>query len=221
MKMQKQKLEVKGIILDLDGTIVDSREAYVEATKAAFAAIGQENVDIEIATEIPRRLEQNLSINNMINGINAKKFLHAYLKSYYKLTAIKTKPIPNVSKTLKELSQKAKLALITMRHVPKEKVIEELQKFGLAKYFQVIVTALDTSQPKPSPEALIKCAKQLGIRTSECAVVGDSVADVRAGRNVGAKTVAVLSGIFTREELEMETPYLILKSVNELPDFLE
>jgi len=219
--MEKPKLEVKGIILDLDGTIVDSREAYVEAAKAAFAAIRQENVDIEIATEIPRRLEQNLSINNMINGINAKKFLHAYLKSYYKVTAIKTKPIPNVSETLKKLSQKAKLALVTMRHVPREKVIRELENFGLAKYFQLVVTALDTSQPKPSPEALIRCAKQLGIQISECAVVGDSVADVRTGRNVGAKTVAVLSGIFTREELEMEKPNLILKSINELPDFLE
>jgi len=219
--MEKPKLKVKGIILDLDGTIVDSREAYIEAAKTAFAAIGQENVDIKIAKEIPRRLEQNLSINNMINGIDMQKFLDAYLKSYYKVTATKTKPIPNVSETLKKLSQKAKLALVTMRHVPREKVIEELEKFGLAKYFQVIVTALDTSQPKPSPEALIKCAKQFGIRISECAVVGDSVADVRAGRNVGAKTVAVLSGIFTREELEMEKPYLILKSVNELPDFLE
>jgi phosphoglycolate phosphatase len=221
MKMEKPKLKVKGILLDLDGTIVDSREAYIEATKAVFAAIGQEKADIKIATEIPRRLEQNLSINNIINGINAKKFLNAYLKSYYKLTATKTKPIPNVSKTLKKLSQKAKLALVTMRHVPKEKVIKELENFGLARYFQFVVTALDTSQPKPSPEALIRCTKQLGIRISECAVVGDSVADVRAGRNVGAKTVAVLSGIFTREELEMETPYLILKSVNELPDFLE
>jgi len=219
--MEKPKLEVKGIILDLDGTIVDSREAYVEAAKAAFAAIRQENVDIEIAIEIPRRLEQNLSINNMINGINAKKFLHAYLKSYYKVTAIKTKPIPNVSETLKKLSQKAKLALVTMRHVPREKVIRELENFGLAKYFQLVVTAFDTSQPKPSPEALIRCAKQLGIQISECAVVGDSVADVRTGRNVGAKTVAVLSGIFTREELEMEKPNLILKSINELPDFLE
>jgi len=219
--MEKPKLKVKGIILDLDGTIVDSREAYIEAAKAAFAAIGQENVDIKIATETPRRLEQNLSINNMINGIDMQKFLDAYLKSYYKVTATKTRPIPNVSETLKKLSQKAKLALVTMRHVPREKVIEELENFGLAKYFQVIVTALDTSQPKPSPEALIKCAKQLGIQISECAVVGDSVADVRAGRNVGAKTVAVLSGIFTREELEMEKPYLILKSVNELPDFLE
>jgi len=219
--MEKRKLEVKGIILDLDGTIVDSTEAYVEAAKAAFAAIRQENVDIKTTTEIPRRLEQNLSINNMINGINAKKFLHAYLKSYYKVTAIKTKPIPNVSEILKKLSQKAKLALVTMRHVQTEKVIIELENFGLAEYFQLVVTALDTSQPKPSPEALIRCAKQLGIQISECAVVGDSVADVRTGRNVGAKTVAVLSGIFTREELEMENPYLILKSINELPDFLE
>lgn len=219
--MKKRKFKVKGIILDLDGTIVDSREAYVEAAKAAFAAIGQEKVDIKIATEIPRRLEQNLSINNMIKENDAQKFLDAYLKSYYRVTATKTKLIPNVSETLKKLSQKAKLALITMRHVPKEKVIEELQKFGLVKYFQLVTTALDTFQPKPSPEALTKCARQLGIQTSECAVVGDSVVDVRAGRNIGAKTVAVLSGIFTREELEMEKPYLILKSVNELPDFLE
>jgi phosphoglycolate phosphatase len=219
--MEKPKLKVKGIILDLDGTIVDSREAYIEAAKAAFAAIDQENVDIKIVTEIPRRLEQNLSINNMIKESDAKKFLNAYLKSYHKVTATKTKPIPNVSETLKKLSQKAKLALITMRHVPKEKVIEELEKFGLAKYFQLVVTALDTFQPKPSPEALVKCAKQLGIRISECAVVGDSVVDVRAGRSVGAKTVAVMSGTFTREELEMERPDLILESVNKLPDFLE
>jgi HAD superfamily hydrolase (TIGR01509 family) len=221
MKMEKPKLKVKGIILDLDGTIVDSREAYIEAAKAASAATGQEKVDIKIAMEIPRRLEQNLSTNNMINGINAKKFLDTYLKSYYKVTVTKTKPIPNVSETLKKLSRKMKLALITMRHVPKEKVIKELENFGLAKYFQLVVTALETSQPKPSPEALIRCVKQLGIRISECAVVGDSVADVRTGRNVGAKTVVVLSGIFTREELEMEKPHLILKSINELPDFLE
>jgi len=219
--MGKPKLKVKGVILDLDGTIVDSREAYVEAAKTAFAAIGQKTVDIKIATEIPRRLEQNLSINNMIKGIDAQRFLDIYLNAYYKKTDTKTKPITNVSETLKKLSQKAKLALVTMRHVPKEEVIRELGKFGLAKYFQLVVTALDTYHPKPSPEALIKCAKHLGIQTSECAVVGDSIADVRAGRNVGAKTVAVLSGIFTREELEREKPDFILKSINELPDFIE
>jgi len=221
IKLENTKLKVKGILLDLDGTIVDSREAYLEAAKAAFMAIGQKTVNVRIATEIPRKLEQNLSINNIIEGVDAQKFLDTYLNAYYKTTAIKTKAMPNISETLKKLSQKAKLALITMRHVPKENVLKELEKFGLTKYFQSVMTALDTHLPKPSPEALIKCAKQLGIKISECAVVGDSIADVRAGKTAGAKTVAVLSGIFTREELEREKPDLVLKSINELPDFLE
>jgi phosphoglycolate phosphatase-like HAD superfamily hydrolase len=55
----------------------------------------------------------------------------------------------------------------------------------------------------------------------ECVVVGDSVADIKAGKNAGIKTVAVLSGIFSREELESEKPDLIIENVNKLPDFLE
>ncbi|MDH5460003.1 MAG: HAD family hydrolase [Candidatus Bathyarchaeota archaeon] len=221
IKLENTKLKVKGILLDLDGTIVDSREAYLEAVKAAFTAIGQKTVNAKIATEIPRKLEQNLSINNIIKGADAQKFLDAYLNAYYKATAIKAKPIPSVSETLKKLSQKAKLALTTMRYVPKENVLNELENFGLAKYFQSVITALDTHFPKPSPEALMRCAEQLSVPISQCAVVGDSVADVRAGKTAGAKTVAVLSGIFTREELEREKPDLILKSINELPDFIE
>lgn len=219
--MEKPKLKVRGIILDLDGTVVDSREAYVEAANVAFAAIGIKKVDLRIALEIPRRLEQALSIDNMIKETDMQRFLGLYLNAYYRATEIKTKPMPGISETLEKLSQKAKLALTTMRHVPREKVIKELEKSDLTKHFQLIVTALDTCHPKPSPEALIRCAKHLSLQTSECAIVGDSIADVRTGKNAGAKTVAVLSGIFTREELVMEKPDLILGSINELPEFLE
>ncbi len=219
--MEKPKLKVKGILLDLDGTIVDSKEAYLEALKTAFKMTGQRTINAKIATEIPKRLEQNLPIKDLLKEIDVQKFLEAYLNAYYQNTSTKTKPIPKISETLKKLSKKAKLALITMRYVPKEKVIKELEKFGLAKYFQYVITALDTPNPKPSPEALIRCAKQLDIQMCECVVVGDSVADIKAGRNAGAKTVAVLSGIFSRQELESEKPDLILESINKLPDFLE
>jgi len=219
--MENTRLKVKGILLDLDGTIVDSKEAYLEAVKTAFKMTGQRMVDAKIVTEIPKKLEQNLPIKDLLKGIDAQKFLDAYLKAYYQATATKTKPIPKISDTLQRLLEKAKLALITMRYVPKEKVVEELENFGLAKYFQYIITALDTHDPKPSPEALIRCAKQLNIQTSECIVVGDSVADIKAGKTAGTKTVAVLSGIFSRKELEKEKPDLILESVNQLPDFLE
>jgi HAD superfamily hydrolase (TIGR01509 family) len=219
--MAKKRLKVKGILLDLDGTIVDSRDAYKEAVKTAFAAFGKNFGAAEVATEIPRRLEQNLPINDLLKGIDTQKFLDLYLNAYYKATATKTKPMSKIEDTLRKLSEKAALALITMRYVPKEDVIKELENFGLAKYFQYVVTAFDTHTPKPSPEALIKCAKKFGVQPCECLVVGDSVADIKAGKNAGAKTVAVLSGIFSRKELEREKPDLILENVNQLPDFLE
>ncbi|MEM2319300.1 MAG: HAD-IA family hydrolase [Candidatus Bathyarchaeia archaeon] len=214
------KLKAKGIIMDLDGTLVDSREAYCEALKKAFAAMGLENFSVEIALEIPRRLEQNLPINDLIPKCNVNNFLDIYLKTYYSLTESKAKPFPGVSKTLEELSKGAKLALVTMRYVSKEKVRKELENLGLAKYFHSILTALDTPSPKPSPEALIKCAQQLGVKMEECVSVGDSVVDVRAGKRSGARTVAVLTGIFVREELEKENPDLIIQTISELPSFI-
>jgi len=221
--MKNLRHERKGVLLDLDGTIVDSREAHLEAIRAAFKAVGLETsmVDMKTTIEIPKRLEQGLPIDGLIKGVDVRPFLKAYLDAYYKATATKARPLPNISETLKKLSDKAKLGLITMRYVPGETIITELEKMGLAEYFQIVVTALDTQRPKPSPEALIACAKRMGIDTCACLVVGDSVADIRAGKAAGAKTVAVLSGIFSREELESEKPDLILKNVNSLPDFLD
>jgi HAD superfamily hydrolase (TIGR01509 family) len=219
--MRKPKLKVKCIFLDLDGTIVDSREAYLEAMRTAMTKTGQRTIDIEAVTEIPKRLEQSLPIDDLIEGVDTQEFLKAYLQAYYEATVTKAKPVPSIADTLRKLSEKAKLAVITMRHVPREKVTEELKRFGLAEYIQDVTTGLDTQKPKPSPEALIKCARKLDVKISECAVVGDSVSDVKAGKAAGAKTVAVLTGIFSREELEEECPDLILDNVKELPDFLE
>ena len=218
--MSVMKLKAKGIFFDLDGTIVDSREAYYEAAQTAFQAMGQEPLEKEASLEIPRRLEQKQPINDLIKG-DARKFLRVYLKAYYSITTEKAKPLPSVSTALETLSTKAKLALITMRSVPKESIINELEGFGIAKYFTYVVTALDTHKPKPSPEALIKCVKALDVQICDCVIVGDSISDVRAGKAAGAKTVAVLSGIFSRQELAEEHPDLIIKDATALPNFIE
>ncbi|MEM2104313.1 MAG: HAD family hydrolase [Candidatus Bathyarchaeia archaeon] len=214
------KLKVKAALIDLDGTIVDSREAYREALRKTCKAFGLKKFDEAVVLEIPRRLEQNMPINALIPEVDVEKFLDKYLTAYYESTGSKTRLFPNVSKTLEEVSKKLKLALVTMRRVPVEKAEKELEKFGIAKYFHCVVTALDTPFPKPSPKALLRCAEKLRVGIGECIVVGDSVTDVKAGRNAGAKTVAVLSGIFSRQELEREKPDLIIKDVNGLPEVL-
>jgi HAD superfamily hydrolase (TIGR01509 family) len=218
--MRAMKLKAKGIFFDLDGTIVDSREAYYEAARTAFQAMGQEPLEKEASLEIPRRLERKLQINDLIKG-DAHKFLRVYLNTYYSITTERTKPLPNVSTALEILSTKAKLALITMRAFPKESIIKELEAFNIAKYFTYVMTALDTHKPKPSPEALIRCVKALDVQMCDCVIVGDSVSDVRAGKAAGAKTVAVLSGLFSRQELAEEYPDLIIKDVTVLSSFIE
>ena len=218
--MSSVKFKVNGIFFDLDGTIVDSREAYYEAARTAFQTMSQEPLGKEASLEIPRRLERKQPISDLIKG-DVQKFLHVYLNAYYGVAMEKTKPFPNVAAALETLSERAKLALITMRAFPKESILKELEAFNLAKYFTYVVTALDTDKPKPSPEALIKCVEALDVQMCDCVIVGDSISDIRAGKAAGSKTVAVLSGIFSRQELAEENPDLIIKDVTELPAFIE
>jgi HAD superfamily hydrolase (TIGR01549 family) len=218
--MSNKKLKVKGVLIDLDGTLVDSKPAYLKAAQLTFTKLGLKPLSNEEAIEIPKRLEQKLPLNIKIKN-NLSLFLEVYLKSYYSISGSETILISNVPETLSSLSKKMKLALVTMRSIPQESIIIELKKFNIAKYFDLIVTAMDTNKPKPSPEALLKCAKSMDLDVSDCIIVGDSVSDIRAGKAAGAKTAAVLSGIFSFQELVKEKPNLIMQNINSLPYFIE
>ncbi len=215
-----QRLKAKGIFLDLDGTIVDSTQAYIEAAKIAFRANGLEQPRPQVALEIPRRLEQGLPLNDLTGG-NTKQWLKVYFEAYYAVAQAKTTLLPNVAPALEALAGRCKLALVTMRHMPSPVIQKELDYLGVAKYFTHVVTALDTAKPKPSPEALIRCVRALDVEMGDCLIAGDSVSDVRAGKAAGARTVGLLSGLFGQEELAKERPDLILPDVTALPRFIE
>jgi HAD superfamily hydrolase (TIGR01509 family) len=217
--VSQKKLKVKAILFDLDGTIVDSRAAYLEAARIAFTSLDREPLENRRVLEIPKRLEQGLPIEDLV-GNDVKAFLDVYLKTFYSVTKTLAKPMSNVKATLDALSGKAKLALITMRFVPNLSVIAELQEFGLARFFTYVVTAMDAHKPKPSPESLISAVEALDVDMCDCVIVGDSVVDVRAGKSAGTMTVAVLSGLYSREELAREEPDIMVKNVSELPFFL-
>jgi HAD superfamily hydrolase (TIGR01549 family) len=218
--MNQKRWKAKGIFLDLDGTLVDSSGAYMEAGRIAFQAMKKKTPETKVLLEIPKRIEQHLTIDDLTHS-HSKEFMQIYLKAYYSATEAKTKLLPNIVETLQTLSEKAKLALITMRHCPNQIIQKELDYFGIAKYFTYIVTAHDTTKPKPSPEALIRCVEALNLEMCDCIIAGDSVNDVRAGKAAGARTVAVLSGLFKHDELARECPDLILPDVTTLPEFIE
>ncbi len=214
--MGNTRLHVKGIMLDLDGTILDTRPAYIEAAKVACATTAQCELKAAASLEIPKRMEQRMPLIDLVKG-DSKAFLQAYRKAFYDVSLLKTEPMPHVAEILDALVHKAKLAVITMRFTPAKAVRQELKQFHLDKYFTDVVTALDTHKPKPNPEALIKAAAAMEVQMCESVIVGDSTVDVKAGQAAGAKTVAVLSGLYTRKELEKAGPDYIIRDVSELP----
>ncbi len=221
--MTKPKLHVKALLLDLDGTLVDSSKALKEAGRAGLLAAGLSNVKNDrISFEVARRLEQDLSIDDLFAELHLGKdveerFLPAYLNAYYSAVMSKSKPFPKVKETLQILASSFPLALITLRYVVREHVLDELHHLGLKKFFRVVVTTLDVEKPKPFPDALIIAAKKLHVPINECAIVGDSIVDIQAGKAAGAKTIAVLTGLFNKAELSARHPDLIIKSIAYLP----
>jgi HAD superfamily hydrolase (TIGR01509 family) len=214
--MCADKFNPKCIFLDLDGTIVDSRQAYVEAAQIGFRAIGQEPPEMRVALEIPKHMEQGLALDGLVCG-DVRRFKTVYLQSYHVLTEGKTKLLPNVASTIEFLALKAKLALITMRHVPNQAVVKELDYFGIGKYFSCVMTGLDTVKPKPSPEAIFKGIQTFNVKKEDCLIAGDSVNDIKAGKTAGIKTVGLLSGLYYQEELAKEHPDMILSDLTKLP----
>jgi len=221
-----KRLRVKALLMDLDGTIVDITEPCIEAAKEAASALQLQNIDTKIGLEIAKKLQSNLSLDEVFTRFGVEKtmgkeFLAAFLNAWYTIAPVKTALLPKVSTTLQKLSERFQLALITRRNMPKEPIMKELGRLGLTHFFKFIVTSKDVEEPKPSPQAFLKAANQLGVSIHDCAVVGDALVDIQAGRSAGAKTIAVLSGLFTREELKQQKPDMIIKNINSLSNLLQ
>ena len=225
--MQPQtKIAAKALLIDLEGTLVNPTQALLEAATAGFIAIGTTEYDATVGIEIAKRMEQNLPVHDLFSPEQRKpqvikKFLRTYIDAYYVSTINKATPIPNVYQTLQTLSQTMPLALVTLRSIPKKQITKELQKLKLLPYFRTVITTMDVKNPKPHPEAVIKAAQQLGVSAKHTAIVGDSIVDIQAGKAANAKTIAVLTGLYTRQELEKENPDLIIPDITQLPQHLQ
>lgn len=123
-----------------------------------------------------------------------------------------------VHEVLKDLSNRFPLALVTFRHLQKSLIKEQLIRLRLNAFFKVIITTLDVK--KPNPDSFLEGAKKLGVPIGDCVIIGDSILDIRAGKASGAKTIAVLSGLFDEKALKKENPDMIIRAIPEISSIL-
>lgn len=112
-----------------------------------------------------------------------------------------TKPFPGVKEALAALPGRKSTA--TTKGTPTTRVVLEL--FDLLPHFDH-VQGTDGFPCKPEPDVLLRSMQALGAKPEDCLFVGDSAADMEAGRRAGMKTCAVLYGYGKREDMARWEP---------------
>lgn len=187
--------EIKGILFDLDGVLVDTAKYHYQAWGALAASLGFSfsEEDNERLKGVSRRasLEILLSIGNVsLTEEEMEEAMARKNEEYVKLIS-KTTPdeiLPGALELLKELREAGiKTALgSASRNAP---LI--LDNTGLIDLLDAVVDGNRTSKAKPDPEVFLLGASDLGLEPAECAVFEDAAAGVEAGIKGGMRTVGI------------------------------
>ncbi len=126
--------------------------------------------------------------------------------------------VPGVEKMLARLHGRYPMAVVSARN--EDGTLAFLDQFDLAKYFDVIVTALSAEHTKPYPDPILLAAKKMNVPPENCLMIGDTTVDIRAGKSAGAQTVSVLCGFGEEPELKQFGTDMILENTPDVADVL-
>jgi len=122
--------------------------------------------------------------------------------------------ITGVKEMLTQLQPRYPMAVVSARG--RRKTLAFLDHFELTGFFQQVITAQTCQHTKPHPDPIFWAAHQAGISPRECVMIGDTTADMRAGKSAGAQTIGVLCGFGQEAELRNTGADLILQSTSDL-----
>ncbi len=212
----------EAVIFDWDGTLADTRQVIVASFQKALnevhceiddefierrIGIGSAETFREILRSAKIRFDEALITSLVENKIQTEIEM-----------SNKVKLFDGSLDLLESLHGKVKLGLASMNN---RNVIDHMLKtIKIQGFFDAILTTDDISNPKPDPEIFLKCALKLRSSPDKCVVVEDSIFGVKAAKAARMSCLAVLTGVYSREELKKENPDLILNSLTEKGEVL-
>ena len=96
-----------------------------------------------------------------------------------------------------------------------------LDQFSLSSLFHNVVTSQTCEHTKPFPDPVLHSVKKMGLLPENCVMIGDTTVDILAGKRAGAQTVGLLCGFGTEEELRKAGADVILRDLAELKAALQ
>jgi phosphoglycolate phosphatase len=209
-------MTITAILCDLDGTLVDSRRDIAAAFQHAWrtAVGGAPPGAAAIAEHIGKPLAEMLSeLGAVLSPPLLGTFLTVYRHTYARQDARLTRPYPGVIATLQALSTFA-LGVVTTKEQAQAEIV--LRRLALAPFFQHIQGGTPGLRLKPAPDTVLAALTALHCAPPHTLIVGDTPADILAGKAAGIKTCAVTYGFGTREALLQCAPDYVIDTFGEL-----
>jgi phosphoglycolate phosphatase len=201
-------------LFDLDGTLLNSARDICGAVQQVLSAT-EERPDVSFERlrgyigrhllELFSELYPHYSLERIDRMIQDYRTI--CLSMGHKQTAI----YPGVAEALAVLP--GRKATATTKGTPTTRAV--LEQFGLEQYFDH-VQGTDGIPCKPAPDVLLAAMNGLKAKTSDCLMVGDSAADMEAGRRAGVQICAVRYGYGKPEDLAKWEPDYWVSDLREL-----
>ena len=190
-------------LFDIDGTLLDSARDICGAVQQVLETTDRAPVSYEFLKGYIGLHLLDL-FQDLFPHYTAEQYdeLIRQYRAFYPARGHKlTQIYPGVAEGLAALGGRKSTA--TTKGSPTTRLI--LEQFGLLQFFEH-VQGTDGFPCKPAPDVIFTALAALGAKPEDCLFVGDSPADMEAGRRAGVKTCAVRYGYGKDEEMARFTP---------------
>ncbi len=194
-------MKTKGVIFDLDGTLVDTLDDLTDSMNAALTQIGRparcsRDCMQMIGHGLRKFAERALGDEHLHL---TESLLERMVDHYQDNCLQKTAPYAGMAETIAALSAKGvRLGVLTNKNQrPAELITRHL--FGEA--FGPIVGAADGRPAKPDPQTTLEMVAGWGLQAGEVVFVGDSETDIQTAANAGVRCIACQWGFRSKAEL--------------------
>jgi len=189
--------EIEAVILDLDGTLLDTAPEIVVAMdrtldELRLPRLAAREIEAMIGKGVPKLMERALERTGARNVDHASAVM-LFEAQYERTVATVAVPYPGVTMGL-ELMDERGLALAVVTNKPRFFTQQLLDRAGIAQLFRAVVAGDDGVAKKPAPDMLLAACKAMGTETAQTLMRGDSDNDVLAARAAGCPVWCVPYG---------------------------
>ena len=206
----------RAILFDVDGTLVDSNDAHVDAWQRAFAAEGYMFSRAQIHAQVGKGADNLVpsllshapdDIQERLDRARGEIYRRDYLP--------RVEPFAGAKQILRSLVKRGHTLVLASSASRKEVAyyVELLDADGL---LSGTTSSDDVASSKPCPDIFAAALELTGCSAESAVVIGDTPYDITAARRAGIDAIAVLSGGFDEDELRSCRPVAIYRDVAEL-----